>query len=147
LLRDDRTGGLQCLAGELALRSHNLVGEMPLPRDGLVGQMPLLRDSLVGEMPLAGEGSIGKVPLAGENLVGKLLGTRPQFGRVGERAQRGNVWPGGLSSLVAGADRADNCLAAFAHVILALAHPVLTLAELLLAAVNSSKQLVLDFLR
>ena len=120
---------------------------MPLPRDSLVGEVPLPRDGMVGEVPLAGESPVGKVPLAGQELVGKLLRTRPQFGRVGERAQRQDVWPGGLSSLVAGADRADYRLAAFAHLVLALAYLVLALAELLLAAVHGGEQLILDFVR
>jgi len=136
LLRHDRAGGLQRPAGELTLRSHNLVGEMPLPRD-----------SLVGEVPLAGNSPVGKVPLAGKKLVSKVLRTRPQLGRVGERVQRRDVRPGRLSSLVAGADRADYRLAASAHLVLALAHLVLTLAELLLAAVHDGEQLILDFLR
>jgi hypothetical protein len=117
LLRHDRTGGLQRLAGELTLGSDNLVGEMPLPRhslvgemplppDSLVGEAPLPPDSLVGEMPLASESPVGKVPLASQKLVGKLLRTRPQFGRVGERVQPRNVRPGGLGALVAGADSA-----------------------------------------
>ncbi|HKD87611.1 MAG TPA: hypothetical protein VKB62_03700 [Streptosporangiaceae bacterium] len=158
LLRHDRAGGLQRPAGELTLRSHNLVGDMPLPRDSLVGEVPLPldgpvgkvplpRDSLVGEVPLAGNSPVGKVPLAGKKLVSKVLRTRPQLGRVGECVQRRDVRPGRLSSLVAGADRADYRLAASAHLVLALAHLVLTLAELLLAAVHDGEQLILDFLR
>jgi hypothetical protein len=75
------------------------------------------------------------------------LRARPQFGRVGERAERRDVGPGGLSSLVAGADRADYRLAALAHLILTFAHLILTLAELLLAAVHGGEQLILDFVR
>jgi hypothetical protein len=106
LVRHDRTGGLQRLAGKLTLRSDNLVGQTPLPLDSLVGEVPLPLDSLVGEMPLASESPVGKVPLASQKLVGKLLRTRPEFDRVGKRAQPWDVRPGGLSSLVAGADDA-----------------------------------------
>jgi hypothetical protein len=98
-------------------------------------------------MPLACESPVGKVPLAGEKLVGKVLRTRPQFRRVGERAQWREVRPSGLGPLVSGPDGAGNRLAALAHLVLAFAHLVLALAELFLAAVHGGQQLILDFLR
>jgi hypothetical protein len=145
-LGDDRGGDLGNLdysSGQTALRGGRLV-EAGLP--GLASQLTLCGQDPLGNRARRVPGLDGEVTLRGDGLAGQLLGVCPDLGRAWDAhsGQRRPVGPGCLRELTAGPDYAHHGFAALARLLLALAHPVLSLAYLLLSPMDDGEQLLLN---
>jgi hypothetical protein len=138
-------GNLDDPSSQAALRGGRMV-EAGLP--GLASQLTLGGQDPLGNRAGGVPGLDGEIALRRDGLVGELLGVCPDRGRARDvhGRQCRPAGPGCLCERTTGPDDADHGIAALARLLLALAHPVLALANLLLPPLDDGEQLLLNFL-